>query len=48
MSKKVGVGYSFKEKSLEKENEQLKAELRRLKEKSKKLEENKEDNKKVK
>lgn len=36
MSKKVGIGYSFKEKSLEKENEELKAEIRKLKEISKK------------
>ena len=38
MSKKVGIGYSFKEKSLEKENEELKAEIKKLKETSKKAE----------
>lgn len=31
--KKVGIGYSFKEKSLEKENEELKAKIRELQEK---------------
>ena len=29
MSKKVGIGYSFKEKSLEKENEELKARIKK-------------------
>ena len=32
MSKKIGIGYSFKEKSLEKENEKLKANEKKLKE----------------
>lgn len=36
MSKKIGIGYSFKEKSLEKENEALKAEIRKLQEANKK------------
>lgn len=31
MSKKVGIGYSFKEVSLEKENEILKKEIKKLK-----------------
>ena len=31
MSKKVGIGYSFKEQNLEKENEKLKAEIAKLK-----------------
>ena len=30
MSKKIGIGYSFKEKSLEKENKELKAKLAKL------------------
>jgi len=38
MSKKIGVGYSFKEKSLEKENEQLKAQIKKLQETNKKVE----------
>ena len=33
MSKKVGIGYSFKEKSIEKENEELKNKIIKLKEK---------------
>ena len=32
MSKKVGMGYSFKEKNLKKENEQLEAENKKIKE----------------
>ena len=31
MSKKVGIGYSFKEKSIEKENEELKETIARIK-----------------
>lgn len=49
MSKKVGIGYSFKEKSIEKENEELKEtivilnkENKELKNKIAKLKENKE------
>ena len=49
MSKKVGIGYSFKEKSIEKENEELKKtidilnkENKDLKEKIIKLKENRE------
>ena len=38
MSKKVGIGYSFKEKSLEKENEELKAKIKKLEEANKKAE----------
>ena len=30
MSKKIGIGYSFKEESLEKENKELKAKLAKL------------------
>ncbi len=30
MAKKIGVGYSFREKSLEKENEILKAKIEKL------------------
>lgn len=30
MSKKVGIGYSFKEKSLEKENKELRAKIEQL------------------
>lgn len=37
MSKKVGIGYSFKEKGLEKENEGLRAEIRKLQEADKKV-----------
>ena len=36
MSKKIGMGYSFKEKSLEKENEELKAKIKELQENNKK------------
>lgn len=36
MSKKVGIGYSFKEKSLEKENEELKTKIKKLEEANKK------------
>ena len=36
MSKKVGIGYSFKEKSLEKEIEELKAKIKKLEEANKK------------
>ena len=36
MSKKIGVGYSFKEKSLKKENEELKEKIRVLEEADKK------------
>ena len=36
MSKKVGIGYSFREKSLEKENEELKAKIKKLEEANKK------------
>ena len=46
MSKKVGIGYSFKEKSLEKENEELKAKIKKLEEankKAKKQEDKKEE-----
>ena len=39
MSKKIGIGYSFKEKSLEKENQELKAKIQEL------LNANKETNK---
>lgn len=42
MSKKIGVGYSFKEKSLEKENEALKTEIEKLKEANKKANSKKE------
>ena len=44
MSKKVGIGYSFKEKSLEEENEELKAKIKKLEEANKKAE--KQDDKK--
>lgn len=47
MSKKIGVGYSFKEKSLEKENKELKAEIEKLKETNKKADNKKEANKKA-
>ena len=47
MSKKIGVGYSFKEKSLEKENAELKAEIKKLKEANKKADNKKEANKKA-
>ncbi len=48
MSKKVGVGYSFKGKNLEKENEELKAEIKKLKEANKKADnKKKEANKKA-
>ncbi len=48
MSKKIGVGYSFKEKNLEKENEELKAKIKKLQEANKKAErKNKEVNKKA-
>lgn len=47
MSKKVGVGYSFKENNLEKENEELKAEIKKLQEASKKADSKKEANKKA-
>lgn len=43
MSKKVGIGYSFKEKSLEKENEELKAKIKILQDKAKKEEAKKKD-----
>lgn len=39
MSKKIGIGYSFKEKSLENENKELKAKLAKLEAKNKKVEE---------
>jgi len=35
MSKKIGIGYSFKEKNLQKENEELKAKLAKLEKESK-------------
>lgn len=38
MSKKVGIGYSFKEASLKEENEELKKELAKLKAKADKKE----------
>ena len=44
MSKKVGIGYSFKEKSLEKENEELKEKIKKLEEANKKAK--KQDDKK--
>lgn len=48
MSKKIGMGYSFKEKSLEKENEALKAEIKKLQEANKKAgNKKKETNKKA-
>ncbi len=48
MSKKIGVGYSFKEKSLEKENEQLRARIKELQKTSQKVEnKKKEANKKA-
>lgn len=48
MSKKIGVGYSFKEKSLEKENEQLRARIQELQRPSQKVEsKKKEANKKA-
>lgn len=48
MSKKVGIGFSFKEKSLEKENEELKAKIAKLEEANKKAENKKgEANKKA-
>lgn len=31
MSKKIGIGYSFKEKTLEEENKELKKEIAKLK-----------------
>nr|DAF27017.1 MAG TPA: hypothetical protein [Caudoviricetes sp.] len=34
MAKKVGIGYSFKEKSLKKENEELRAKIKELQEKA--------------
>lgn len=43
MSKKIGVGYSFKEKSLEKENEALKAEIKKLQEANKKADSKKKE-----
>lgn len=43
MSKKIGVGYSFKEKSLEKENEELKAQIKELQEKANKKADTKKD-----
>ncbi len=43
MSKKIGIGYSFKEKSLEKENEELKAEIKKLKETNKKADSKKQE-----
>ncbi len=43
MSKKIGIGFSFKEKSLEKENEELKSEIVKLKQFSKKKEANKKE-----
>jgi hypothetical protein len=39
MSKKIGIGYSFKEKSLENENKELKAKLAKLEAENKKVEE---------
>lgn len=39
MSKKIGIGYSFKEKSLENENKELKAKLAKLEAKNKKVKE---------
>lgn len=39
MSKKIGIGYSFKEKSLENENKELKAKLAKLEAESKKVKE---------
>ena len=39
MSKKIGIGYSFKEKSLENENKELKAKLAKLEAKKKKVKE---------
>lgn len=48
MSKKIGVGYSFKEKNLEKENKELKAKIKKLQEANKKAEgKKKEANKKA-
>lgn len=48
MSKKIGIGYSFKEKSLEKENEQLKARIKELQKPNQKVEsKKKEANKKA-
>lgn len=39
MSKKIGIGYSFKEKSLENENKELKAKLAKLEAENKKVKE---------
>lgn len=39
MSKKIGIGYSFKEKSLENENKELKAKLAKLEAENKKAKE---------
>lgn len=39
MSKKIGIGYSFKEKSLENENKELKAKLAKLEAEKKKVKE---------
>lgn len=39
MSKKIGIGYSFKGKSLEKENKELKAKLAKLEAEKQKIKE---------
>lgn len=39
MSKKIGIGYSFKEKNLENENKELKAKLAKLEAENKKVKE---------
>lgn len=43
MAKNIGIGYSFKEVSLEKENEELKKEIQKLKAKANKKEKAKAD-----
>lgn len=39
MSKKIGIGYSFKEKNIENENKELKAKLAKMEAENKKVKE---------